>query len=233
MSVENKYNVVVSGLAPCTSVTSNDAVLNVNQSVAITVQPSPSQTLCSGGTASFTVTATGSGITYQWRRGTTILVNGGNFSGVNTSTLTISNVSTSDADNYNVVVSGLAPCTSITSNDAVLNVNQSVAITVQPSPLQTLCSGATSSFSVTATGSGITYQWRRGTTNLVNGGNISGVNTSILTISNVSTTDAGNYNVIVSGLAPCPSVTSNDAALIINQPVVITVQPSPSSQSIC
>jgi hypothetical protein len=89
-------------------------------------------------------------------------------------------------------------------------------ITLQPIASQTVCSGTSVNFSVTATGTGLTYQWRIGTVNLVDGGNISGATSEMLTLNPVNTTDAAsNYNVVVSGTY-LPGVTSNDAALTVN-----------------
>jgi len=187
------YTVVVSGTSPCSPVTSQNAVLNVNQAVAISVQPATSQTVCSGTNVSFGVTATGTGLTYQWRKGTTNLTNGGNISGVNTATLTLTGALTGDAGSYNVIVSGTSPCGAVTSSDATLVVNQVVAISTQPATSQTVCSGFPVSFSVSATGTGLTYQWKK------NGTNISGATSNMYSISNVSTLNAGNYTVEVSG----------------------------------
>lgn len=48
------------------------------------------------------------------------------------------------------------------SNTVTITVNQPPAITVQPSPAtQDICPGFNVSYSVTATGTGLTYQWRR------------------------------------------------------------------------
>ncbi|HVP13519.1 MAG TPA: immunoglobulin domain-containing protein, partial [Phycisphaerae bacterium] len=87
------------------------------QAPTITGQPT-NQTACSGGSAGFTVTATGSPApTYQWRRGTANLVNGGNISGATTATLTINPVGTGDAaTDYNCVVTNSSG--SVTSNNA-------------------------------------------------------------------------------------------------------------------
>jgi hypothetical protein len=82
------------------------------------------------------------------------------------------------------------------------------------------------SFSVTATGTGLTYQWQKG------GVNIAGATSSTYTINNIATTDAGNYTVIVSGVSPCPPVTSSVATLVVNQVVAITAQPA-ASQTLC
>jgi hypothetical protein len=56
------------------------------------------------------VVAAGAGITYQWRKGTTILTNGGSISGATTATLTINPAVSSIASDYNVVITGTAPC---------------------------------------------------------------------------------------------------------------------------
>jgi hypothetical protein len=220
------YNVVISGTAPCAAVTSNNAALVVNDAVVITSQPAATQTVCSGANVSFSVTATGTGLTYQWRKGTTNLSDVGNISGATTSTLTLTGVLTSDAGNYNVMVSGASPCAALTSTNATLVVNDAVVITSQPAATQTVCSGANVSFSVTATGTGLTYQWRKGTTNLSNGGNISGATTATLTLTGVLTSDAGSYNVVITGTGPCLAVTSGNAVLMVNLAVSINTQPS-------
>ncbi len=163
----------------------------------------------------FTVDATGTGLAYQWKK------NGTNISGATSSTYTINNVSTSDAGNYTVVVSGVGPCPPVTSSTAALAVNQAVAITSEPVASQTICSGFPVSFSVTASGTGLTYQWRK------NGTDISGATSSTYSIPNASTADAGTYTVVVSGAAPCPSVTSQDAVLVVNEDITISNQPSP------
>ncbi len=227
------FNVVVSGAGPCISVTSSDAVLIVNQVVTISSQPAITQTVCSGSSMNLSVTATGTGLTYQWRRGTNNLVNGGSISGANTNTLTINPVVTGDAaSDYNVLITGTAPCSPVTSTNAALVVNEAVVITTQPVATQTVCSGTNVSFSVTATGTGLTYQWRKGLTNLTNGGNISGATSSTLSLTAVTTADAGSFNVVVSGAGPCISVTSSDAVLIVNQVVTINSQPA-ITQTVC
>ncbi|MBU2061997.1 MAG: DUF3494 domain-containing protein [Bacteroidetes bacterium] len=78
-----------------------------------TITEPTDQTVCKGTTANFTVNASGSNLTYQWRKGSVDLNNGGNISGVDTETLTISPAGLSDAaNNYNVIISG-----SFTPND--------------------------------------------------------------------------------------------------------------------
>ena len=86
-------------------------------------------------------------------------------------------------------------------------------ITSQPQS-QTNIVGATVTFQVGATSSiPLSYQWRKNTTNLVDGGNLSGARTNTLTLMNISGNDAGIYSVIVSNAIG--SVTSSNAVLTV------------------
>ncbi|MEO5569886.1 MAG: HYR domain-containing protein [Bacteroidia bacterium] len=204
------YNCVVNGI--CTpSVTSNNASLTVDALPSIS-GPS-NMTVCAGGNASFSVTVSGTGLTYQWRKGTINIFNGGTVSGATSATLSITGVISGDAAaNYNCVVSGT--CTS-TSNNASLTVNTLPSISGQPSNV-IVCEGGNASFSVTASGTGISYQWRKGTVNITNGGTVSGATSAILTITGVAVGDAASdYNCLVSGTCT-PSVSSNNATLVVN-----------------
>jgi hypothetical protein len=87
--------------------------------VGITQQPL-SRTNYAGGTARFDVVAAGTDATFQWRKGSTVLVNGGNISGAQTPNLIIANVSASDAAGYSCVVSNSLG--SVPSNAATLAV---------------------------------------------------------------------------------------------------------------
>jgi len=80
--------------------------------------------------------------------------------------------------------------------------------------------GTTASFSVEAAGGlPLSYHWRRGGTNLVDGGNLSGVTTTNLLIADVQPADAGGYTVVVTNAYG--SVTSSVAQL------TVTIPPSP------
>src|SRR6185369_6754968 len=78
--------------------------VTVNPSTVITTQPT-NITVCSGGIATFSVGATGLGLTYQWQINTTGS-SYANISGATSSSYTISPVSAANADNYRVIVTG-------------------------------------------------------------------------------------------------------------------------------
>lgn len=195
------------------SATSNAATLTVNTLPSITTQPT-AQTTCAGTSVSFTVAATGTGLSYQWRKGVTNV-------GTNSPTYSIGNPTAGDAGNYSVVVSGTCSPTA-TSNSVALTVNTPPSITSQPTA-QTACAGSNVSFSVAATGTGLSYQWKKGTTNV-------GTNSATYTIPNSSVGDAGNYSVVVSGTCS-PAATSNSVALTVNTPPSISTQPT--TQTTC
>ncbi len=101
--------------------TSNEAALALKAATAITQHPS-NQSVPTGGTANFTVAATGDGtLAYQWQKNQVNLSNGGHYSGCTTATLTVSNCDSSDAANYRCVVT--AGCGSATSNEATLTIS--------------------------------------------------------------------------------------------------------------
>ena len=125
----------------------------------ITSQPQSTPT-CEFGLAIFNVMATGSDLTYQWfvNPGTGFVpVTGGNYSGETTSTLQIwSTIRTMNNYKYHVVVSGCPPA--ITSNDAVLTVNQAAELTGHPSDLS-VCLGAGGIMTADGTPTSVSWQW--------------------------------------------------------------------------
>src|SRR5207237_418861 len=133
----------------------------------ITAQPS-NQVVCSGATASFSVTATGTALTYQWQLSTD---NGTTFNNIAAATAssftTAATVAADNGKQYRVVVGGTCS-PSVTSSAATLTVNTAPAITGQPTA-QTVCAGSTASFTVTATGTALTYQWRKNGVAISNG----------------------------------------------------------------
>jgi uncharacterized repeat protein (TIGR01451 family) len=200
------YDVVVSNA--CAMVTSNAATLTINADTAIATQPA-NQTVCPGQPAAFTVAATGAGLTYQWRR------NGANIAGATSATFTIASAAAADAGSYDVVLTGA--CNAVTSAAATLALNAATAIATQPVN-QTVCLGQPAMFAVSATGTGLSYQWRR------NGANIAGAASASFSIASVAAGDAGTYDVVVTGL--CGTVTSSAATLALNPATAVSTQPA-------
>jgi uncharacterized repeat protein (TIGR03803 family) len=100
----------------------------------------------------------------------------------------------------------------------------SPAITLQPQS-QTKNAGATVAFLVSATSlTPMGYQWQKNGTNLVDGGNVSGTTTNILSITGISDSDAGTYSVVLTNSDG--SVTSSNATLTVIDPPSITTQPT-------
>ena len=188
-------------------ITSNPATLTVNPAVSITTQPAGGN-VCTGNSYTFSITATGSNLTYQW------YLNGNAINGATSSDYTINNVTTASAGDYTCEVTG--DCGSVTSNIATLNVTESPAIVDQPVGGD-VCSGNSYTFTVNATGSNLSYQWQH------DGNNISGATSNTYTINNATTSDAGNYTCVISN--SCGSVTTQVAQLTVSDAVSITSQP--------
>ena len=234
-----QYRCVVSGSCP-SPVNSNPGVLTVGTALSITSQP-VSQTICAGANTSFSVTISGTVISYQWQESTSgaggpwnNITNGGVYSGATTATLNLTAVTAGMNNNqYRCVVTG--SCPAINSNPAVLTVQTAPAITSQPVDA-TVYTGSSASFSVTATGTNLTYQWQVSTTgcagpwtNLANAAPYSGVTTATLTINPATTAMSGNtYRCVVSGTC-APVANSGCGILTVNTPVTITAQPAAST----
>ena len=86
---------------------------------------------------------------------------------------------------------------------------------------QTVCAGSPVSFSVFATGTNLTYRWRRNGVNLSNGAGISGTAADTLSISAPAPANAGDYDVVIVG--ECGSITSAVATLTINLPSACSI----------
>lgn len=179
---------------------------------SITQQPS-SQSVAAGGTASFTIIASGtSPLSFQWK------FNGTNLAGASASAFSIPNVQSNNAGQYSVAVTN-AYGVALSSNATltVLISNAPPTITTQPLS-QTVNQGGNATFLVGATGTTpLDYQWH------FNGSPIAGATLSAYTRFSVQSTHAGSYTALVTNVAG--SVTSAVATLTVNSPPAITAQP--------
>ena len=160
----------------------------------ITSQPVSTNVLA-GSNAVFKVTATGGSLIYHWSFNGTNLTNSTHIGGATNATLTISNIISSDAGNFRVVVTNYQG--RATSSVATLTVLLRPGIGTQPSGQTVYFSGA-AIFSVMATGTGpLKYQWRLGGSPLSDNSQITGSATNVLNIANVQPANLGNYQVVV------------------------------------
>ena len=180
---------------------------------AITTQP-VSQSVVTGSTATFTVTATGGApLAYQWKK------NGTDISGANSSTY--KTPATSMGDNaavFTVAVSNSAG--TATSNHATLTVTAALVapvITKQPAA-QSVTAGQTAKFTVEATGTApLRYQWK------LNDQDISGATDSSYATSDTNT--VGNDAVFT-------VVVSNGTGTATSDKATLTVTPAPVAPAI-
>ena len=219
----NLYRVSVSNACPSGAI-STAALLTVTNPSIISLQP-VNTTVCSGSNASFSITATGSSLTYQWQVSTDAGANWNNIVGATSTLLTLPAVTTAMNNNqYRVIVSSCVPG-GLISSAAILTVNAGVNITTQPASVS-VCTGSNTNFTVTATGTALSYQWQLSTNGGTSYGNIAGANTVTLSLNAVTLLMNNNrYRVIVTNTCPS-SITSSAAILTVGNSTVISAQPA-------
>jgi hypothetical protein len=195
--------------------------------LAVTVYAAPAvtkppinDTACINGTATFSITATGGNLSYQWQedRGAGFfgVPNNATYSGANSPTLIINNVPASfNSYRYQCVLMGLCATATTISTPGRLEVITAPTITTQP--VNTIvCLGLDDTLNVAASGIGLVYQWQQKIagifTDLVNNANFSGVNSPSLIITGATIANGGDYRCIVSN--ECTPPDTSDAALV-------------------
>ena len=206
---QGSYTVSVGGTG--TPVTSAAAILTVNLAPAITVQP-VSATVNTQASATFTVTATGNPApSFQWN------LNGSPIAGARAAAYTTPAATLAmNGGGYTVTVTnGIG--SGVTSAVATLTVDQAPAITAQPAAL-TVVSPATATFTVTATGNPLAYQWYLNNVALPGA-----TQASYTTPATTLAMNNGSYTVTVSGSGS--PATSAPALLTVQVAPAITTQP--------
>jgi hypothetical protein len=202
----------------CGTLTSTNATLTVNAGNApptITTQP-VGQTVAAGGTASFSVVASGTPtLSYQWYMippgGTAAAV-----TGATSATYTVPSSATTtanDQDSYYVIVTnnyGQAM-----SQPATLAVGSGILITQQP-VTQYVDVGASATYSVTATSAlPLTYQWYEAAPGTSTFTAITGATSSSYTVPSAASSDNGAVFYVVVSNGVTSSVTSESAGLFV------------------
>ena len=193
-----RYDVVVRNSGGSTI--SAPATLTVIDAPVVTRSPVGLQ-VPQGQSFSLSAAASGGGsLQYQWR------LNGVALSGATASTLTVSSCQSSQAGQYTVVVSNSAG--TVTSTAATVTVNSAgspPSINQQPSG-NLLVAGANFTLNTSASGA-TSYQWYR------NGVEVAGATGTSLTLSGVTTSQAGDYTVRA----------ANSAGQVLSQVATVSV----------
>ena len=179
---------------------------------AISVQP-VNVSAAVGETANISLTATGTGLTYQWQYST----NGINWvdctgSGCRSATLPVPMTADLDGRWYRCIVSGLFG-EPVTSNVVTLTLPKPLAIITQPAD-QSAAKGGKVSFTVAAEGGHgtLTYNWQWKGTGDWNETTLSGHDTPTLTVSVSDSTNGRQYHCIITDGDGC-TLTSAPATL--------------------
>lgn len=102
------------------------------------------------------------------------------------------------------------------ATDVILTIYGGINISSQPQAL-TICPGDNATFSVTASGYNITYQWQENGVNISTGGIYSGATTSTLILTNPDNSKNGkSYRCVISSSCGTSPVNSSAAILTIN-----------------
>lgn len=221
-----QYRVIIK--SACGNQTSGSATLTVLPLATITVQPAD-QTVCDSSNVSFSVSASGVSLTYQWQSSTDKGKTWSNIIGASDSILNISDATAADSGNqYRVLVE--SKCGSITSSAVTLGVTPQTAILKQPQN-QSACDSSQVSFEVNATGTNLSYQWQSSADGGATWVNMNGATGDTLTIPQATTANNNEqYHVIIHGA--CGNLISDPAILtIVNQPTTVTTQPV--NQTVC
>jgi hypothetical protein len=224
-------SVLLSGLVACDRGNTDDGGGGGTPAAVITAQPTD-QSVIAGSTATFSVAANNAS-GYQWQRSTDGGTSFSNLAGATLASYTTPPTTLADSgQRFRVIVAGAA--NSVTSSAVTLTVTPAPiapSITVHPAD-QTVTAGQTASFSVTATGTSLGYQWQRS----IDGGttytNVSGATASSYTTPATAATDSGQrFRVVVSNSVG--SVTSNAATLTVNAaPVAPAFTAHPANASV-
>ena len=223
----------VANFAACTS-PARTVVVTVNQPITITTV-SADQTICTDKVATFSVAATGTTPTYQWQVSTTgiggpytNITNTVVYSGVATSTLTITAPPTTFNGNYyRCVVAGAAPCASSASTARLLTVNPTPNVNITPL-VSSLLPGMKTTLTATVSPVAATYTWlRNGVVLSTNSpGVLSGIGTNKLT---VDVDGMGVYTLTVTDVNGCTGTTANSALVKDSASGKCFIYPNPTS----
>ena len=207
-------------------------IIFVDCQPAVVVTRPANTTLCNNSSGSFTVGATGTGLTYQWLVSTnggatyTNTTNGATYTGSTTPTLSITNANTTfNGYVYKVILGGTCTAANTVSSTAVLSINLPPVVgTITTTPSTPLCEAGSVSYGITVTGTAPTYQWQVS----VNGGtytDVVGETNSTLTLNAINVGMNGNQYRVAVTVAPCATAFSAPVTFFVNSKKVAITAP--------
>ena len=180
----------------------------------VIISQSPNQTATLGSTITLNVVATGTSLTYQWQIYSLGSDDWVNISNATASTYTISNFFPAGSDFYRVLIYSGSCLTTSASIQLSLASCTNPVITSQPAN-QSTNYAANATFSVSATGTNLTYQWQESTNSGSTWTDISNATNASYTLTNASSLDNIKQFRVVVKSGTC-SVNSNVATLTVN-----------------
>lgn len=215
----------------CGSTNSNFGILTVNSTNATITNQPVSISVCSGLPTSFALTATGTGLSYQWQVNSgfgifTNISNGSQYSGATTSSLNINTTNTTmNGYSYRCKIGNCL------FSDSVSLIVNGIPVASNSLTQELYCDGGTVQFNAIVPGANITYQWEEnngsGFTPIVNGTNYSGANGPILQVMNIPASSSGYlYRCNIAGPCSPGFSTTNNGEIILTASPSILVQPS-------
>ena len=187
------------------------SLANLGNGSPVIIQQPWSQTYFGGNSAFMYAGVVGASPTfYQWQ------LNGTNVTGATNLLLSLNNVSPTNAGIYTLIASnGLG--VAVTSNAALTVITYPPLLTLQPTN-RTVIAGSNVTFSVTIGAGPIpnTFQWQFNGTNIIGATNLS------LTLTNVQTTNQGNYSVTINnGYGTTTSSNAYLTVIVIDFPTAL------------
>ena len=157
--------------------------------LGIKTQPA-TQKVKAGSTAKFTVSATGYGLSYQWQTKTSSSGSWKNctFTGSKTATMSVSATTARNGYYYRCKITDSAGNVTYTSTVRLYV----LGIKTQPTS-KTVKSGSTAKFTVSATGSGLSYQWQYKTSSGWKNTTLTGAKTATLSVKGTSARNGMKY----------------------------------------
>jgi hypothetical protein len=202
----------VSQTTTCESVRT-PIVVNITTTSAAPTVTSPIN-YCQGNTAT-QLTATGTGLLWY-----TVAAGG-------TGSATAPTPSTATAGSVTYYVSQTTGSCESPRTAIVVNVGSAPAITAQPVDI-TSCT-TTATFTATASGTNLTYQWQVSTDGGLTYTNIASATASSLTLTGLTSAQANNkYRLVVSS-ASCPTATSVAVTARVGNPPVVVLTAAPTT----